>query len=507
MTNRPQIDGTARDYESLRDAMLALAQHQLPEWTDQSANDPGVVLVELLAAMGDALFYHQDRIAAESYLGTAVERRSALHLLRLIGYELRPPVPASADLTLLYPPTATTAKILNGARFSALDPTTGAAIYYEYVQEDLPSLPLSGPETFADDRKPYKVFRTLPVVQVDKTILPATPENVGSSDGSFGQRYQLASKPVILGSLVVTVDETGTPEVWTRQDSLDDSGPDSKDYRVRFDENDVAWIEFGDGRRGKPPASGTNNIRANYRTGGGVRGNVRAGAIAKIEIADRAPGLARVVNERAATGGADREPIDEAVRRAPRQYRSTGRAVTADDHVAHALSFGVAKAQARARTWNRIELVVAPRGGGLPSLTLKEQLRAYFEPRRMLTAIVEIVDPTYVPLAIRLELAVEPYFSRGQISQRVEEAVRALYAFDATDFGMALYLSKLYEAIEAVTGVDHVTVTTFNRLDAIGTAAMADDGVIRLDTDELALFPAAPDGFWWLKVSGGRPDV
>ena len=45
------------------------------------------MLLELVAAMGDSLFYNQDRIAGESFLETAVERRSLVQLLRLIGYE------------------------------------------------------------------------------------------------------------------------------------------------------------------------------------------------------------------------------------------------------------------------------------------------------------------------------------------------------------------------------------------------------------------------------------
>jgi len=101
------IDYTNKDYNSLLTALLQLASEKLPEWTDQSPNDLGVMLLELVAAMGDSLFYNQDRIAGESFLETAIERRSLVHLLRLIGYELRPALAASADLTLLFKSGAT----------------------------------------------------------------------------------------------------------------------------------------------------------------------------------------------------------------------------------------------------------------------------------------------------------------------------------------------------------------------------------------------------------------
>src|SRR5512139_251126 len=98
----PRIDYTGKDYESLRQAMIDLASEKLPDWTDRSPNDLGVVLVELFAYMGDMLMYYQDRIANEGYLDTAVEPRSIANLLRLIGYKMRPVRPATAGLVLTY---------------------------------------------------------------------------------------------------------------------------------------------------------------------------------------------------------------------------------------------------------------------------------------------------------------------------------------------------------------------------------------------------------------------
>src|SRR4051795_8471523 len=99
-SDKPAIDYTDKDFDSLRQALLDLAAYRLPEWTDRSAADLGVLLVDLFAYMGDVVLYYQDRIAAESFLHTAVERRSVLQLLRLIGYELHAPVAATAELRL-----------------------------------------------------------------------------------------------------------------------------------------------------------------------------------------------------------------------------------------------------------------------------------------------------------------------------------------------------------------------------------------------------------------------
>ena len=72
----PAINYTNKDYASLRQAMLDLARYRLPEWTDQSPSDLGVLLVDLFAYMGDIILYYQDRIANESFLRQPLSGRA-----------------------------------------------------------------------------------------------------------------------------------------------------------------------------------------------------------------------------------------------------------------------------------------------------------------------------------------------------------------------------------------------------------------------------------------------
>ena len=103
---RPVIDYMARDYESLLKAMRDLIPQKLPEWRDHANEaDFGNVLLQLFAHIGDILSYYQDRVANESFLGTARTRRSVIQHLRLIGYELGTAAPATAILLLSVPDT------------------------------------------------------------------------------------------------------------------------------------------------------------------------------------------------------------------------------------------------------------------------------------------------------------------------------------------------------------------------------------------------------------------
>src|SRR5258708_3594519 len=137
MSPLPAIDYTNKDFQSLRQAMLGLARYRLPEWTDQSPADLGMLLVDLFAYMGDVILYYQDRIANESFLATALERRSVLHALRLVGYELAPPVPSSTELTLLFKPPPQGGSVLvtipQGAQFASTPSSTAAAQTFDYL--------------------------------------------------------------------------------------------------------------------------------------------------------------------------------------------------------------------------------------------------------------------------------------------------------------------------------------------------------------------------------------
>ncbi len=484
-------DYTNKDYASLREAMLELAKERLPEWTDHSPNDMGVLLLELYAQMSDMMLYYQDRIAAESYLETAVERRSIINLLRLIGYELRPHKPASADLTLLFDSEASgIVTIDTGTEFQTTAEATGEPVNFQYLREDPLEIDLSSLQLYThSDGATYYRFKRLPVVQVDATV---SNEIIGSSDGSPAQRFKLRQAPIIDDQLEVYVDEGNelvpTLIEWQQKIDLLDSLSGDKHYTIRRDDDESVLVEFGDGRHGKIPVRGRNNITAFYRVGGGIKGNVAAYTITK--AVSSLNHLEHVFNKQSATGGADPETSETAAQRGPRLFRSMRRAVTAEDYEAHALEFGLAKSRARAVAWNHIEIFVAPVGGGQPTDTLKEDLRNYFENKRMMSAVIDIRDPVYVNVCMAGSLEIDAYHFTEQIQQRVANAVANLLAFDQVDFQFRLYLSKIYEKIEHIEGVNSVHVT---RLSTDGTDTLPENGLLQFNWDEI---PAALPMVW-----------
>jgi predicted phage baseplate assembly protein len=67
-------------------------------------DDFTIALLDAWATVGDVLTFYQERIANEHYWHTATERRSLIELARLVGYQLRPGVAASAYLAFAVEP-------------------------------------------------------------------------------------------------------------------------------------------------------------------------------------------------------------------------------------------------------------------------------------------------------------------------------------------------------------------------------------------------------------------
>ena len=524
VNGRAVLDYMARDSDSLLRAMRERIPELLPEWTDYAAEaDFGNVLLQAFAYMGDILSYYQDRVANESFLGTAQTRRSIIQHLGLIGYRLGTAAPATTALTLLLPNKdygGQVIRINKGDAFATKSLRDRASIRFEYTgevaleiicDENLPittdpatkrtyryygsdpfATPRSRSGSGSDERQPG-----IPVAE-GRLILN---ERLGDSDGTSNQRFPLAHPRLILrppsqdqavnNDLILLV-EYGTNSTniqrWNLRDTLAFSRDDQPDFVVEIDENDRAFVLFGDGKFGQiPPRNAV--IKATYRIGGGAQGNVPARTI---ETIANAPQLAligaTVTNVAPATGGDERECIEHAVLQAPAVFRSRKRAVTKDDYEALARNFqGVGKVRAVAAGWNVVTLHVAPAGGGNMSDTLRTDLLAYFEDKRPITTRIEIAGVDYVPIYITAKLEAESYYDPAEVRDRVRTAVEQLLDFEKVDFGRAIYLSKFYEAIEAVQGVRDVYIRRFTR-NPLATV-IETDGQIRLGENEIPRLP------------------
>jgi uncharacterized phage protein gp47/JayE len=524
---RQVIDYLARDYNSFRQALIDLIPAKLPEWTDRSEADFGVVLIELFAYMGDILSYYQDRIANEAFLTTAQERRSVINHLRLIGYEMAPAAPAAARLSLIVANNVSqVVEIRKGDQFATASSKDRKSLTFEYVDDkplviDLSKFDQTTHPAKKPDGTPLPNFKEVVVFDTDNnSVVGVVPvregrsinnEVIGVSDGTANQRFQLAQPRALIDTLQIVVETSPPTPPWRWRKNLvfshraftpeqlaalEQEGRISStlafsrsadpDFATETDENDVTTVIFGDGQYGQIPPPNAR-ILASYRVGGGSAGNVGAG---QITVITKAPQLqligAKVVNRVPASGGAERESIDRAIKFAPTVFGSMQRAVTGEDYVAQAKLFpGVSKARAEATNWNTITLFIAPTGSGqAPSDTLRQELLAYFEDKRMLTSIIDIQSPDYVRIDVTAQVGAEAHFRNEDVAAEAEAAIRDLFDFEKVDFKQTLYLSKIYEALERLDSVQFVNVTRFQTA-TISSPPIDEDGVIQLRENEI----------------------
>jgi predicted phage baseplate assembly protein len=321
-----------------------------------------------------------------------------------------------------------------------------------------------------------------PVEQAESLL----DEIIGGSDGSRNQRFQLASTPVLKGSLQLDVQQSDEGyERWQEVDDFFGSGPADKHYVLNRTSGEILT---GDGVNGCIPVAYVNNPGANvvarrYRVGGGRRGNVAAAEINTLATPLAGVDTNGVKNLLAAYGGRDEESIDEAKRRAPRALKSRCRAVTAEDfeYLAQQAA-NVRRAKALplfhpmfpgARIPGVVSVIVVPDAdtgktpNPLPSDATLRTVCAYLDARRLLTTELFVLKPSYQQVAIRGELVAADDADLAQVANAVNQSL--LLYFDPLQggengqgwpFGGTIHYSRVYHRVFAVDGVASIVTLT-----------------------------------------------
>jgi hypothetical protein len=94
------VDYLARDFTSLRLALLDFAAQRYPGWQERLEADAGVMLSEVMAALGDELSYLQDRYAREAHFQSATQRRSLRWHTSLVDYPIHDGLSATTLLAI-----------------------------------------------------------------------------------------------------------------------------------------------------------------------------------------------------------------------------------------------------------------------------------------------------------------------------------------------------------------------------------------------------------------------
>lgn len=327
---------------------------------------------------------------------------------------------------------------------------------------------------------------------------PARAEYLGTGTGQPRQRAALVHKPVLSGSLTLEVEEDGGWRPWQEVDGFHHSREGDRHYRL---DTEAGEVRFGDGIHGLAPQIG-QRIRARvYQYGGGLDGNVAAGALARLV---GVPGL-KVRNPFPTTGGAAGESIAEALDRIPGELRRRDRAVTASDFAELArmtpgADIGRAEclprfypATRRSETPGVVSVVVWPRedrkhpNAPSPDRATLRAVCAYLDRRRLVTTELYVLPPTYRRIAVAVGLIVAPGHGVETVRRWVELALRQYLAplppygpgGQGWPLGRRVHGPELEAAALQVEGVEY--------LESLAVAGWDDTHGWQIGTVELAL--------------------
>lgn len=101
-SKKPSINYTSRDFNSIREDLVAYARRYYPEKIkDFSQASFGALMLDTVAYVGDILSFYLDYQANESFLSTAIEYDNVVKLARTMGYKIQTN-PSSYGTVTLY---------------------------------------------------------------------------------------------------------------------------------------------------------------------------------------------------------------------------------------------------------------------------------------------------------------------------------------------------------------------------------------------------------------------
>ncbi|GAA1974920.1 baseplate J/gp47 family protein [Microbacterium pumilum] len=483
----PNLDD--RDFDRLVADAKALIAARSPEWTDLSPSDPGVTLLEVFAYLTDTLLYRVNRIPEKAFV----------QFLELIGVRVMPPAAASVDLVFSLSAPATSEVIVpRGSRVATARSDADSPVF-----------------ATADDARIAVGQQTATVRAYAGEVVDG--EHLGNGTGKPGQLLRVAHPPISLPTgdvfdLVIGVQaepgelenreparESGgiTYRIWTEAEHFGaPPGPETEAHLYTVDRAEGVIMfapaaQIADAAAGgltaqavalaEVPGPG-RRIVAWYRHGGGAKGNVAAGTLTTLK--DAVPGVS-VTNPAAATGGRDRETLENAMVRGPQSIHTLDRVVTARDYeqFAVAASGGVSRARAvtRADAWvgatpGEVQVYVVPSSDGgdvsadalaaSMSPNVLERLAEALHSRQPIGARVGVSWVGLKGTLVRASVVVHRAEDRVAIERRLRERLDRVLSpvpvgtETGWPFGEHLRVAKVYDVLQAERGVRYVSDVT-----------------------------------------------
>lgn len=368
-----------------------------------------------------------------------------------------------------------------------------------------------------------------PLTMEERPALPAVSLTTGRIEVDRDVLLAGDVRDALPALVLLVTDPTGAIRPWMTVPDLLGSGSFDEQFVAEVDDEGRAQLRFGDDEYGRALGDATA-LTAVYRVGNGRAGNVGHDKLTTIALAGPTF-IDELRNPLPARGGVDAETIDDVRRLAPEAMRGElKRAVTEADWVRAAEELpDVSGAVATFRwtgTWltifvavdpsDRTDLVDLPDGLTRLEPAFEQRVRTFLTRFRIAGHDVELRPPSFAGLELVVEVCAARGYFRTDVVEAVRDALSARLLPDGTrgffhsdnfTFGDPVYVSRLYAAIERVTGVDSVAIRKLTRFGQPQRDEL-DRGVLRVGPWEIARLDADPSfaehGVLTVTARGGK---
>ncbi|WP_127582989.1 baseplate J/gp47 family protein [Paenibacillus koleovorans] len=221
---------------------------------------------------------------------------------------------------------------------------------------------------------------------------------------------------------VIRDSEGHIQKCWVRYEPVKNllmSGPYDRQYVIQ---RTTGRLVFGNGRHGKQlPHAGEDRVMVHYKTGGGLKGNMRAGEINSLQSSIAF--IDSVTNIEASSGGSEQETINQVFKRGTQVVRHRNRAVTVDDFewLAREAYPNISKVKCLTGINVKLEkepgaitLVILPEGGFANRLVfqqLKKQVEQFLLERAAASVAfpgtIQVIEPVYLEISLYSVISVK----------------------------------------------------------------------------------------------------
>jgi hypothetical protein len=340
------------------------------------------------------------------------------------------------------------------------------------------TLVLANELAYTYDRSTLKIYANVTKATHGKS----QAEAIGSGDGSKSlQTFPLRQSPLTYLPAVTPQGAASTLQIrvndilWNEADDLSLMAPGDHSYITQADNSEVASVTFGTGKRGARLPTGPENVKSAYRNGIGSAGNAAAQQIS--QLVTRPLGVKDVINPLRASGGADRDTVDQARDNAPLAVMSLDRIVSVQDYADFARSFaGIGKASS-ARFTGRAASMVHVTIAGVDDIpidptsdlyaVLLQSMQKYGDPFEQ----IKLDARSLIVLIISARVRVSAAYLWEAVEARVRAHLLDAFGFRKRALGQSAFLSEVISSIQQVPGVEYVKVDGFG-----GVPDTNDDG-------------------------------